>query len=189
MRLEQAHCRQQAGNGRQKCVVVFIVRDKHQTRRRKGSNTSSVRYWPHPAIWRSMQLVKLPVLRQSKTCIAAMMQRQTARPPMRPSAPRHAPNFNDVPAHVESFQDEIPAAIPPAMADQQPTYHPRDALHNTGNAMIQTTLVGAVIAGVQNTLRKQNVGAMGIITRSGGVLALFGAQIPNWQFAKSCAAN
>jgi hypothetical protein len=90
---------------------------------------------------------------------------------------------------VESSQDEIPTAIPPAMAEQQPTYHPRDALHNAGSAALQTTAVGAVIAGVQNTLRKQNVGAMGILTRSGGVIALFGAQTPNWQFWRRCEAN
>ena len=75
------------------------------------------------------------------------------------------------------------------MADQQPTYHPRDALQNTGNAMLQTTAVGAVIAGVQNTLRKQNVGAMGILTRSGGVIALFGAQPPNSPFWRRWRAN
>jgi hypothetical protein len=61
------------------------------------------------------------------------------------------------------------------MAAQPPTFHPQDALANTASSAIQTTIVGAVIAGVQNTLRKQNVGAMGIITRSGGLIALFGA--------------
>ena len=60
------------------------------------------------------------------------------------------------------------------MADQQPTFHPRDTLANTGSTALQTTAVGAVIAGVQNTLRKQNVGAMGILTRSGGIIALYG---------------
>jgi hypothetical protein len=98
-------------------------------------------------------------------------------------------NFNHMHVHVESSQDEIPTAILPVMAEQQATYHPRDALHNTGSAMLQTTAVGAVIAGVQNTLRKQNVGAMGILTRSGGVIALFGAQTPNWQSWKCCEAN
>lgn len=65
--------------------------------------------------------------------------------------------------------------MPPAMADQTPSYHAVDALANTANTTLQTTAVGAVVAGVQNTLRKQNVGAMGIITRSGGVIALYGA--------------
>jgi hypothetical protein len=55
--------------------------------------------------------------------------------------------------------------------------------------MLSTGIVGAVIAGVQNTLRKQNVGAMGILTRSGGVIALFGAQALNWRGWKCWGAN
>lgn len=60
------------------------------------------------------------------------------------------------------------------MADEHATFHPRDALANTMSTTLQTTAAGAVIAGVQNTLRKQNVGAMGILTRSGGIIALYG---------------
>jgi hypothetical protein len=67
--------------------------------------------------------------------------------------------------------------------------HPRDALANTGRVMLQTTAVGAIIAGAQNTLRKQNVGAMGIITKSGGIITLFGAQSLNWQLLELCGAN
>ena len=55
--------------------------------------------------------------------------------------------------------------------------------------MLQTTAVGTILAGVQNTLRKQNVGAMGIITRSGGIIALFGACILNWQGLELSGAN
>ncbi|KAF9701639.1 hypothetical protein EKO04_000734 [Ascochyta lentis] len=91
--------------------------------------------------------------------------------------------------HVESSQDEIATAIPPAMADQQPTYHPRDALSNTGSSMLQTTAIGAVIAGVQNTLRKQNVGAMGVLTKSGGTIALFAAAGGAYQFTLDATAN
>ncbi|KAF1929046.1 NADH-ubiquinone oxidoreductase 213 kDa subunit [Didymella exigua CBS 183.55] len=75
------------------------------------------------------------------------------------------------------------------MADQHPAYHPRDALHNTGSVMFQTTIVGAVVAGVQNTLRKQNVGAMGILTRSGGVIALFAGAGGAYQFTLDATAN
>lgn len=56
-------------------------------------------------------------------------------------------------------------------------YIPQDTLSNTGTAMLQTTAAGAIIAGVQNTLRKQNVGAMGIITRSGHIIATYGAYL------------
>lgn len=75
------------------------------------------------------------------------------------------------------------------MADQTPTFHAQDALANTASTTLQTTAVGAVIAGVQNTLRKQNVGAMGILTRSGGVIALFGAPALNWRGWKCWGAN
>jgi hypothetical protein len=74
---------------------------------------------------------------------------------------------------VQHIERPRSAHAPPAMADQR-IYHPRDALANTTSTMLQTTAVGAVIAGVQNTLRKQNVGAMGILTRSGGIIALYG---------------
>ncbi|KAH7085290.1 hypothetical protein BKA63DRAFT_499319 [Paraphoma chrysanthemicola] len=75
------------------------------------------------------------------------------------------------------------------MADQQPTFHPRDALANTVSTALQTTAVGAIIAGAQNTLRKQNVGAMGIITRSGGIIALFAGVGGAYQFTKDATSN
>ena len=61
------------------------------------------------------------------------------------------------------------------MASHDETYHPRDTLANTANTTLQLSVAGTILAGVQNTLRKQNVGAMGIITRSGGIIAVFGA--------------
>ncbi|KAJ4313998.1 hypothetical protein N0V94_006682 [Neodidymelliopsis sp. IMI 364377] len=75
------------------------------------------------------------------------------------------------------------------MAAQQPTFHQRDTLANTSASALQTTAVGAVLAGVQNTLRKQNVGAMGIISRSGGVIALFAASGAAYQFTLDASAN
>ncbi|KAF2033265.1 hypothetical protein EK21DRAFT_98282 [Setomelanomma holmii] len=69
------------------------------------------------------------------------------------------------------------------------TFHPRDALANTASTSLQLTAIGAVIAGVQNTLRKQNVGAMGIITRSGGIIALFGGVGAAYQFTKDATSN
>lgn len=61
------------------------------------------------------------------------------------------------------------------MADHETTYHPHDTLANTTNVTLQMAFAGTIFAGVQNTLRKQNVGAMGVFTRSGGIIALFGA--------------
>ena len=58
------------------------------------------------------------------------------------------------------------------MAERE--YVPQDTLSNTVTTTLQTTAAGAILAGVQNTLRRQNVGAMGIITRSGHIIAIYG---------------
>ncbi|EAT80533.1 hypothetical protein HBI56_190690 [Parastagonospora nodorum] len=75
------------------------------------------------------------------------------------------------------------------MADQTPTFHAQDALANTASTTLQLTAVGAIVAGVQNTLRKQNVGAMGIITRSGGIIALYAGVGAAYQFTKDATSN
>ncbi|CAO2656163.1 Nn.00g049660.m01.CDS01 [Neocucurbitaria sp. VM-36] len=75
------------------------------------------------------------------------------------------------------------------MADQQVSFHPRDTLSNTASTTLQTTAIGAVVAGVQNTLRKQNVGAMGILTRSGGVIALYAGVGAAYQFTLDATSN
>ncbi|KAF9731681.1 hypothetical protein PMIN06_007718 [Paraphaeosphaeria minitans] len=75
------------------------------------------------------------------------------------------------------------------MAPHDDTYHPKDTLANTANTTLQLSVAGAVIAGVQNTLRKQNVGAMGIVTRSGGIIALFAGVGALYQFTKDATAN
>ncbi|KAH5635247.1 hypothetical protein HBI51_170450 [Parastagonospora nodorum] len=75
------------------------------------------------------------------------------------------------------------------MADQTPTFHAQDALANTASTTLQLTAVGAIVAGVQNTLRKQNVGAMGIMTRSGGIIALYAGVGAAYQFTKDATSN
>ncbi|KAF2800789.1 hypothetical protein K505DRAFT_320176 [Melanomma pulvis-pyrius CBS 109.77] len=73
------------------------------------------------------------------------------------------------------------------MAERE--YIPQDTLSNTGASMLQTTAAGAIFAGVQNTLRKQNVGAMGIITRSGHIIAIYAGVGAAYQFTRDSAAN
>ncbi|KAH7378779.1 hypothetical protein BKA66DRAFT_495285 [Pyrenochaeta sp. MPI-SDFR-AT-0127] len=75
------------------------------------------------------------------------------------------------------------------MADQHPTYHPQDALSNTVTTTLQVTAFGALIAGVENTLRKQNVGALGILTRSGGTIVYFASAGAAYQFTKDATSN
>ena len=54
-------------------------------------------------------------------------------------------------------------------------YHPKDAV----GAAIRSTLimggVGFTVSAIQNALVRQNVGAWGVFTRTGGVITLFGA--------------
>jgi hypothetical protein len=64
-----------------------------------------------------------------------------------------------------------------AEAHPQEHFHPRDTLANTAKTTLQTTAVGAIIAGAVNTLTKRNVGPWGIVTKSGGIIALYGMQL------------
>ncbi|KAH9880122.1 hypothetical protein J1614_002148, partial [Plenodomus biglobosus] len=84
------------------------------------------------------------------------------------------------PGQLQEQDSQRPTTTTTTMADHPATFHPRDALSNTASTALQTTAVGAIVAGVQNTLRKQNVGAMGILTRSGGLIALYGADLADF---------
>ncbi|KAF2198171.1 hypothetical protein GQ43DRAFT_423042 [Delitschia confertaspora ATCC 74209] len=75
------------------------------------------------------------------------------------------------------------------MAAEGERYQPKDTLSNTLSSTLQTTAFGAILAGAQNTLTRQNVGAMGIITRSGGTIALFASMGAAFQFTVDSAAN
>lgn len=64
------------------------------------------------------------------------------------------------------------------MATSEPlpeaAYQPKDAIGATIKATMITTGAGAFISTIQNTLTKQNVGAMGIFSRTGSTIAVFG---------------
>lgn len=53
-------------------------------------------------------------------------------------------------------------------------YQPKDAIGATVKAAMITTAAGAFVSTIQNTLTRQNVGAMGIFTRTGSTIAVFG---------------
>jgi len=53
-------------------------------------------------------------------------------------------------------------------------YQPKDAIGATVKATMITTSAGLFISTIQNTLKKQNVGAMGVFTRTGSTIAVFG---------------
>jgi hypothetical protein len=57
------------------------------------------------------------------------------------------------------------------------TFQPRDAISTSFSAARLTGGAGLLVAAVQNTLLRENIGAFGIFTRFGSTVALFGG----WQ--------
>ncbi|KAI0388863.1 hypothetical protein F5Y17DRAFT_470123 [Xylariaceae sp. FL0594] len=68
-------------------------------------------------------------------------------------------------------------------------YHRKDAI----SAGIQGAMVGGgaglLLSAVQNSLAKQNVGAWGVFTRTGGTIVSFTALATVYNFSKAAAAN
>jgi hypothetical protein len=68
--------------------------------------------------------------------------------------------------------------------DEEPTYKAQDAVQ----AAIRTTLItgsaGLLFAAVQNTLTRRNIGALGIFTRFGGTIGLFGLRFTTASWSK-----
>lgn len=58
---------------------------------------------------------------------------------------------------------------------QSDQYQPKDALAAAAQGTLVMGSAGALLSAVQNSLAKQNIGAMGFITRTGGTIGLFGA--------------
>ncbi len=54
------------------------------------------------------------------------------------------------------------------------TYHPKDALERTVHGITYTGAAGLFLAAVQNTVAKENIGAMGVFSRFGKTIGLFG---------------
>ncbi|CCX15594.1 Tim17/Tim22/Tim23/Pmp24 family-domain-containing protein [Pyronema domesticum] len=49
--------------------------------------------------------------------------------------------------------------------------------------------VGAIMSGIQNSLSKQNIGAMGVITKTGATIGIFAAMGGSYMFVRNAAAN
>ena len=60
------------------------------------------------------------------------------------------------------------------MTQQLTTFHPRDAVTETAFVTAVTGTAGLTLAAVENALRKENIGARGVFTRSGGTIVSFG---------------
>lgn len=89
-------------------------------------------------------------------------------------------NFRNIP-HQLLFQLSVWPATPnhPAtMAGDHDTYHSKDAIKAAISSSAALGGAGFFIAAVHNALQKQNVGAMSVFTRSGGIIAVMGT-LPN----------
>ncbi|KAF8461075.1 hypothetical protein BDZ91DRAFT_772931 [Kalaharituber pfeilii] len=70
-----------------------------------------------------------------------------------------------------------------------PQYEPKDALGRGVQGTLVVGSAGALMSAVQNSLAKQNVGAIGFITRTGSTIAVFAAMGGTYMFVKTAAAN
>src|SRR5947209_19108759 len=72
-----------------------------------------------------------------------------------------------------------PKEVPPVAAadnidDTPAPYEPKDAIAQSVRSATFTGSAGLLLAAVQNTLLRENVGAFGVFSRFGGTIALFG---------------
>lgn len=76
-------------------------------------------------------------------------------------------------------ESNYPKEIPPSAAaddivDTPAPYEPKDAIAQSVRSATFTGSAGLLLAAVQNTLTRENVGAFGVFSRFGGTIALFG---------------
>ncbi|CAD6503041.1 BgTH12-02712 [Blumeria graminis f. sp. triticale] len=75
------------------------------------------------------------------------------------------------------------------ISGEKSIYHPKDAIMAGLSGAGMAGAAGAMIAGVQNSLSKSNVGAWGIVSRFGGTMALFTAVGASYEFVTTASAN
>lgn len=61
------------------------------------------------------------------------------------------------------------------MASEDTIYQPKNAVNQTVKATMITGGAGLFASAIQNTLTKENIGAFGVFTRTGGTIATFGS--------------
>ncbi|KAF6219371.1 hypothetical protein HO133_005197 [Letharia lupina] len=74
-------------------------------------------------------------------------------------------------------------------SEDEAAYMPKDAVGLAIEATLITGAAGLAVAAIQNTLTKQNVSGWGVLTRGGGIIAIFAASGGTYGFAKAAAAN
>ncbi|KAF2459646.1 NADH-ubiquinone oxidoreductase 213 kDa subunit [Lineolata rhizophorae] len=75
------------------------------------------------------------------------------------------------------------------MASEEQPYQPRDVIDRTIKAVMVVGGAGTVLSAIQNSLTRQNVGALGFITRTGGTIGTFAALGAGYAFTSTAAAN
>jgi hypothetical protein len=60
------------------------------------------------------------------------------------------------------------------MASEGEHYQPHDAVKAAITATMVTGGAGTLVAAIENSLSKRNVGAWGVFTRSGSTIGIFG---------------
>ena len=55
-----------------------------------------------------------------------------------------------------------------------PTFHPHDSVKNGIYGAAAGSTFGFIFSSAQNVLQKHNAGALGVFTRTGGTIAVFG---------------
>jgi transcriptional/translational regulatory protein YebC/TACO1 len=61
------------------------------------------------------------------------------------------------------------------MAIEEKPYHPEDAISSALNATMITGGAGLFMSAVQNSLARENIGVLGVFTRTGGNIISFGS--------------
>jgi len=74
-------------------------------------------------------------------------------------------------------------------ADHGQMYHPKDAIRSAATAGFQVGTIGAMFAGIKATLTKQNIGAMGAVTKYGSIIAMFAVTGTTFAFVKDVTSN
>ncbi|KAI1125238.1 hypothetical protein F5Y10DRAFT_279609 [Nemania abortiva] len=74
------------------------------------------------------------------------------------------------------------------LAEEKP-FHQKDAVKSGIQGAMVGGAAGILLSAVQNSLAKQNVGAWGVFTRTGGTIASLAALTTVYSFSKDAAAN
>jgi len=92
-------------------------------------------------------------------------------------------------AETVNEREKFPIAAEDAVVDAPPVYTPKDAISESVRSAKFTGSAGLLLAAVQNTLARENVGAFGVFTRFGGTIALFAAMGGTYAFVSTASAN